>query len=85
MSIRSEVQTKLARCDVDASKYNRARRGIAREPGKRDGKSPADVGTSPLTTWFARRQEYVLQGQEHPGKHHDRDTADGVTIRVEGA
>jgi hypothetical protein len=60
---------------------------LQNKPGKRDGKSPADVGTSPRKTWFARRQEYVrqFQGQAHPGKHRYRDTADGVTIPVEGA
>lgn len=69
------------------SKYNRAQQGVAKQPGKRDGKAPADVGTSPLKTWFARRQEYVRQfeGKDHPGKHHYRDTADGVTIPVDGA
>jgi hypothetical protein len=71
----------------DRSKYNRAQQGVAKQPGKRDGKLPADVGTSPLKTWFARRQAYVqqFQGQAHPGKHRYRDTADGVTIPVEGA
>ncbi|HWU91298.1 MAG TPA: DUF4157 domain-containing protein [Kofleriaceae bacterium] len=71
----------------EVSKHNRAQQGVAKEPGKRDGKSPVDVGTSPLKTWFAKRQEYVrqFQGQAHPGKHHYRDTADGVTIPVEGA
>ena len=71
----------------DVSKYNRAQQGVAKQPGKRDGKSPADVGTSPLKTWFARRHEYVqqFQGQDHLGKHHYRDTADGVTIPVEGS
>jgi len=69
------------------SKHNRAQQGVAKQPGKRDGKAPADVGTSPLKTWFAKRQEYVRQfeGKEHPGKHHYRDTADGVTIPVDGA
>lgn len=71
----------------ERSKYNRAQQGVAKEPGRRDGKAPVDVGTSPLKTWFAKRQEYVrqFQGQDHPGKHHYRDTADGVTIPVEGA
>jgi hypothetical protein len=71
----------------EISKYNRAQQGVAKEPGKRDGKSPADVGTSPLKTWFAKRQEYVRQfeGQAHPGKHHYRNTVDGVTIPVDGA
>lgn len=71
----------------EVSKYNRAQQGVAKQPGQRGGTSPADVGTSPLKTWFAKRQAYVqqFQGQTHPGKHHYRDTADGVTIPVEGA
>jgi hypothetical protein len=85
---KSNAQDRSAKSNAqDRSKYNRAQQGVAKEPGKRNGTLPADVGTSPLKAWFARRQEYVrqFQGQDHPGKHHYRDTADGVTIPVAGA